>query len=294
MTSMDIRKAFKEGTLMDAEGNPVTDKDEMYQMAYLADLKKNPAKYAFAKGGGVDYFDREDFYNKNPRLPRRIEISKSQYIKNKDFISKQKWARNIVDTQGYEDNNGVEFIEFDIEVNEKSSWDMWGWINENIPSSERKVFVQDERFLEYAKGGGVDIGLNERGEHLVIGIENLKKVLNHLPKVEFFTDRNTYILKDVTDKGFVTDKGLYGWKNLDDRHTEKDGIMLGYNDFQDYFYFKLTDEERANNPYGFYAEKMADIEDKFRDTEEEGYLYAQGGMVKKSDFTMLGAGLFKK
>ena len=118
-------------------------------------IGKIPSKLNFDNGGRVEYFDREDFYNKNPRLPRRIEISKSQYIKNKDFISKQKWARNIVDTQGYEDNNGVEFIEFDIEVNEKSSWDMWGWINENIPSSERKIFVQDKRFLEYSEGGDI-------------------------------------------------------------------------------------------------------------------------------------------
>lgn len=104
------------------------------------------------------------------------------------------------------------------------------------------------------------------GEHLVIGIENLKKVLNQLESnVEFVTDRRFYPLIDVTDKGFITDKGLYGWKNLDDRYSEKDGIMLGYNDFQDYFYFKLTNEERAKNPYGFYAEKIADIQDKFID-----------------------------
>jgi hypothetical protein len=129
----------------------------------------------FDNGGRVEYFDREDFYNKNPRLPRKIEISKSQYIKNKDFISKQKWARNIVDTQGYEDNNGVEFIEFDIEVNEKSSWDMWGWINENIPSSERKIFVQDKRFLEYSEGGEV----RYFNRHENMGDETRREILEY-------------------------------------------------------------------------------------------------------------------
>jgi len=111
--------------------------------------------------------------------------------------------------------------------------------------------------------------MNTIREDVIIGIANLKKVLNQLPSdVDFVTDRRTYILKDVTDKGFITDNGLYGWKLLDDRYSEKEGIILGYNDFQDYFYFKLTNKERAKNPYGFLAEKIANLQDMFRGAED--------------------------
>tara|TARA_R110000868_G_scaffold52970_7_gene166776 strand:- start:257 stop:1873 length:1617 start_codon:yes stop_codon:yes gene_type:complete len=149
--TMDNQPLFISWAMVDGSGFEVA----------LSNLKKKGNKdYAkggstYAEGGEIIYNDREDFYEKNPNFPRRIEITKEQYIKNKDFISKQKWGRNIVDTQGYEDNNGVEFVEFDIEVGEKSSWDMWGWINENIPSSDRKIFVQDKKFLSYADGGSI-------------------------------------------------------------------------------------------------------------------------------------------
>jgi hypothetical protein len=105
---------------------------------------------AFEDGGVTD---REDFYSKNPRIPRRIEITKKQYLSNKSSIKNNKWNRNLVDPIGYEDENGVQWVEFDIEVDEKSSWDIYSWITKNIPSSEIKIFVQDKNFNKYELGG---------------------------------------------------------------------------------------------------------------------------------------------
>jgi hypothetical protein len=50
----EILGAFKKGELRNAQGELVTDKNEAYQMVYLADLKANPNKYAYAGGGEIN------------------------------------------------------------------------------------------------------------------------------------------------------------------------------------------------------------------------------------------------
>tara|TARA_B110000503_G_scaffold143025_1_gene242166 strand:- start:1784 stop:5524 length:3741 start_codon:yes stop_codon:yes gene_type:complete len=125
-------------------------------------------------GGEIIYHDREDFYQKNPNFPRRIEITKEQYDNNKDFISKQKWASNIVDYNGYErTTSGDIWIEFDVEVGDKSSWDMYGWINENIPSSDRSIFVEGDTFLSYAGGGEIVSKMYKNGDNDEIYVINV-------------------------------------------------------------------------------------------------------------------------
>jgi hypothetical protein len=112
---------------------------------------------------------------------------------------------------------------------------------------------------------------NERGEILVIGIDELNKVINSLNNVEVMLDNKFYTVTSADEKGLRSDSSLIAnWRELDDRHTEKDGIMFGYDNWNTdkYFYFKLTDEEREKNPYNFWAEKKADLEDKFRDNED--------------------------
>lgn len=147
-----------------------------------------------------------------------------------------------------------------------------------------KVCKKENTLRAYEGGGSIE---NRNGEEYVIGIENLNGVVKNLQsknnKVETLIDRKDIEIKEVSPKGFITNNGLVGWKYIDDRHTEKEGVMIFYDDFEKYFYFKLTDEERKNNPYGFDAEKRADIEDRFRDTEEEGYGFAEGGEIKASD-----------
>lgn len=111
---------------------------------------------------------------------------------------------------------------------------------------------------------------NERGEILIIGIDDLSDVLNKIGGAEIYVDNRFYKVLDATPKGLVGESGLLsGWRDLDDRHTERDGIFFGIND-KDYFYFKLTDKEREDNPYSFWAEKRADMEDAFRDAGEDG------------------------
>ena len=111
---------------------------------------------------------------------------------------------------------------------------------------------------------------NERGEILIIGIDDLSDVLKKIGGAEIYVDNRFYKVLDATPKGLVGEKGLLSsWRDLDDRHTERDGIFFEIND-KDYFYFKLTDKEREDNPYSFWAEKRADMEDAFRDAGEDG------------------------
>jgi len=49
---------YKKGELKDSDGNIVTDKDEAYKIAYNADRKSNPAKYAYAEGGVIKIFSK--------------------------------------------------------------------------------------------------------------------------------------------------------------------------------------------------------------------------------------------
>lgn len=153
-------------------------------------------------------------------------------------------------------------------------------IARKVKQGVKDVTKKEKPAKAYAGGGSIE---NRNGEEYVIGIENLNGVVKNLQsknnKVETLIDRKDIEIKEVSPKGFITNNGLVGWKYIDDRHTEKEGVMIFYDDFEKYFYFKLTDEERKNNPYGFDAEKRADIEDSFRDTEEEGYLFNNGGGV---------------
>ena len=157
-------------------------------------------------------------------------------------------------------------------------------IARKVKQGVKDVTKKEKPAKAYAGGGSIE---NRNGEEYVIGIENLNGVVKNLQsknnKVETLIDRKDIEIKEVSPKGFITNNGLVGWKYIDDRHTEKEGVMIFYDDFEKYFYFKLTDEERKNNPYGFDAEKRADIEDSFRDTEEEGYLFNNGGEIKASD-----------
>lgn len=221
----------------------------------------------YADGGEMVYHDREDFYEKNPSFPRRIEITKEQYIKNKDFISKQKWGSNIVDTMGYEDNNGVEFIEFDIEVGEKSSWDMYSWINENIPSSDRKIFVQDKKFLSFAKGGSTYAdGGNILSENEVYKIKrgmtrkDIEEMLNkHFPDSFEFrvyhpetSGHHNYptlkgdIKKDGLD-GIQDDKLKFYFTDKDSNSSRTLNYEVSQGSENTYYDFRLYDDDY--NPY---------------------------------------------
>ena len=137
---------------------------------------------------------------------------------------------------------------------------------------------KSKKWWQFKDGGLIE---QRNGEDYVIGIKNLMEVSDFFNsrnfKLETLIDRREIEIKKVTSKGLITNNGLVGWKYIDDRHTEKNGLMIFYDDFERYFYFKMTDQERKSNPYGFDAEKRADIEDRFRDTEEEGYVFNKGG-----------------
>lgn len=49
----NMRKQFKEGTLLDESGNVVADKEVMQQMIYKAERKASPSMWAYGEGGKV-------------------------------------------------------------------------------------------------------------------------------------------------------------------------------------------------------------------------------------------------
>jgi len=57
----EVLGAFNKGELRNEQGELVTDKNEAYNMIYLADLRSNPAKYAYDDGGGLTDKEADKF-----------------------------------------------------------------------------------------------------------------------------------------------------------------------------------------------------------------------------------------
>ena len=132
----------------------------------------------------------------------------------------------------------------------------------------------------YANGG--DISLVEKdGEYYITGIKDLKTIVDNFRKnsLGFELNGRLYHIVDVNEKGIdaLNDRNepIYiGWANIDD---DGKGLNIGYNDWNNYFYFKLTNSERSKYPYNKWMEAKANMEDRFRDYEDS--LMAKGGKM---------------
>lgn len=147
----------------------------------------------------------------------------------------------------------------------------------NVSQKEEEKIVNpayDLIFTKYAKGGDVN------GEYVVVGIPDLKK-LTTLTKLEFVLDNKFYEIKDVNDSFVITDKGNVKWEDVSDRKfPDEDGVMIAFGENLDnFFMFKLTDEERAAHPYNNWMHAKADFEDAWRDMEDA--MMEKGGSIKK-------------
>jgi len=111
---------------------------------------------------------------------------------------------------------------------------------------------------------------NNKEEDLIIGIDKLQNLLNVIGhEMTFELNHKFYDIKEVNDKGIKTDSKFIGWQYINDRYpSEEKGLMILMDD-DEYFYFKLTEEERERHPYNNWEEHEADLQDKFNDNEDD-------------------------
>ena len=99
MSREEIVGKYKEGTLFDDKGNLVIDKEKMYQMIYLNDLRQNPNKYAYDEGGSAKYprgyYPKIEFWSEKMREGAEDELidnvteaqeSASHFIEQQDKL----------------------------------------------------------------------------------------------------------------------------------------------------------------------------------------------------------------
>ncbi len=105
---------------------------------------------------------------------------------------------------------------------------------------------------------------------LVIGIDELKRILLRFQgKGTKFTidpyDSGRFVtIKDVNNDGILGENGsFYRWEEI---YFMENTIMVDMGN--QYFYFQLSDEEKAEHPYSQHLEKFADLTDKFNDYED--------------------------
>jgi hypothetical protein len=147
-------------------------------------------------------------------------------------------------------------------------------------------------------GGGISMIGNDV---IVTGISTLKDVLQEIKeknkKLEFELDGRFFTIYDIdnnrihvlvhTYDGSEERKSYVLWETINDRKfPDEKGLHLFYDDYDNDFYFKLTDKQRAEHPYNNWMHQKADMEDKMRDMEDA--MMEDGGGVKRSVTAYLG------
>ncbi len=142
-------------------------------------------------------------------------------------------------------------------------------------------------------GGGVSlITVGKSQENLVTGIYTLKSLFDEAKNKKikfsieldgkFFTpfdadENRIHVLVNSYD-GSEERISYINWESISDRKfPDENGLQFFYNDYNNMFYFKLTDKQRAEHPYNNWMHQKADMEDKMRDMEDA--MMAKGGGI---------------
>jgi hypothetical protein len=167
--------AWRSGTLVDEEGNPVTSKEKAYQMAHVADRRANPSKWAYDGGGSAEN-----------------EYELEQYL--------QDWS---IYNQGNPYGEGSGEYEVEIIDNHGSySYEIWGESEEAI-RKDIAPMLGDEQALEitrlYDGGGSAEDGFIETTGGNWLSVEGNKNRLVLRLTEDAFSEIEDYRERGLSD-----------------------------------------------------------------------------------------------